>query len=277
MSDATWTMTLRRSLLLGCLLAGSARAQPALYREVVRFGGVAEPVTVVVRPPNPGTRPPWRVVYLFHGRDGSADDTVTSLGIDEPGFDPGPVLLVVPDLFAGWGVDGPRGAWERVLAHSLPRWVEERWTVRADRDGRSLVGISMGGYAALRIALSVPFRYRAVAALSPALFADRDELDRFATDPDWLFDGAFGRPFEPERYLAQSPLALAARIEARGAPRVFLASGSEDAFELTEACLALGRTLAARGVQSEVRIEPGEHNDVFWKRALPAALASVGE
>ncbi|MBX6363808.1 MAG: esterase [Gemmatimonadetes bacterium] len=61
--------------------------------------------------------------------------------------------------------DGPR--WETLVAREFPEVVEERFHVG---ERRAVLGSSMGGYGALKLAFREPERYAAVAALCPAVF-----------------------------------------------------------------------------------------------------------
>lgn len=60
------------------------------------------------------------------------------------------------------------GEWEDLVAREFPGLVAEQFN--ADLSRTMLLGASMGGYAALKMAFAEPGRYLAVATLSPAVF-----------------------------------------------------------------------------------------------------------
>ena len=71
------------------------------------------------------------------------------------------MVVVAVDGDNSFFVDGPLGAYERLVTRDLVAHVEATYRATPGRDGRALLGISMGGYAALRIALSRPELFRA--------------------------------------------------------------------------------------------------------------------
>lgn len=68
----------------------------------------------------------------------------------------------------GFYIDHPDGqAWERLVGSEFPEHLAAQFRLSA---ARAVVGFSMGGYGALKLAFRQPQRYRAVAALCPAIF-----------------------------------------------------------------------------------------------------------
>ena len=61
------------------------------------------------------------------------------------------MLVVAVDGDNSFYVDGPAGKWETMVLHDLVAHVESTFRVSPGREGRAALGISMGGYAALRI------------------------------------------------------------------------------------------------------------------------------
>ena len=100
------------------------------------------------------------VLYLLHG---GGDDcrSWTDKGAAESVTDGLPLIVVMPDTgSAGWYSDwhsdehnriGPQ-RWETYHVHELRPWVEATFRTRTDRAGRTVVGLSMGGYGALKYA-----------------------------------------------------------------------------------------------------------------------------
>lgn len=61
--------------------------------------------------------------------------------------------------------DGP--FWERLVGTELPEHLATQFALN---ESQAVLGFSMGGYGALKLAFRAPDRYRAVAALCPAIF-----------------------------------------------------------------------------------------------------------
>lgn len=67
----------------------------------------------------------------------------------------------------GFYIDRPEAGWETLVAQEFPGYLE---ATHGPFTTTALVGASMGGYGALKLAFDAPERYAAVAAISPAVF-----------------------------------------------------------------------------------------------------------
>ncbi|ONH23295.1 alpha/beta hydrolase [Pseudofrankia asymbiotica] len=67
----------------------------------------------------------------------------------------------------GFYLDWPDAAWETLIAHEFPEHVAK---IFGPFKATALIGASMGGYGALKVAFAAPERFDAVAAVSPAVF-----------------------------------------------------------------------------------------------------------
>jgi acetyl esterase/lipase len=126
----------------------------------------------------------------------------------------------------------------------------------------TIIGVSMGGYGALLLAEQLAGRepgITAVAALSPAIFATY--ADAVAADPT-SFDG-------PADFTRHDVTTDAAAL--RGVP-TWISCGTDDPFE-PEVTTMRARLAAVSGHSPAGEITSGCHDDAFWARNLPAALA----
>ncbi len=99
---------------------------------------------------------PFPVLYLLHGL--SDDHTLwqrrTSIERYAANL---PLVIVMPDGGRGFYCDAQQGvASESAIVKDLIGYVERMFQVRADRNGRVLAGLSMGGYGAVKFALKYP-------------------------------------------------------------------------------------------------------------------------
>src|SRR5262249_46721002 len=80
-------------------------------------------------------------------------------------------LVVAPSGPGSWFADSRDGRWryEQFVIRDLVSEIESRYRVLRRAASRGITGISMGGYAAVRIALKHPELYGSVSALSGAL------------------------------------------------------------------------------------------------------------
>jgi len=203
---------------------------------------------VTVRPE--GVPDDLPVCLMLHGRGSSARSFV-ELGV--PRFLTAahragvpPFAAVAVDCGAAYFTARPDDDPLRMLTDELPGWV--------GRAPVAALGISMGGFGALRLA-RVRRDLRAVALLSPALFlswADARARNAFADQAEWAAD-------EPLRHLP----------EIAGTP-AGLWIGQDDPF------VPAARRFIAGARPDPGVIGPGAHDDAFWRRVLPDALAFVG-
>jgi S-formylglutathione hydrolase FrmB len=155
--------------------------------------------------------------------------------------------------------------------------VEATYRAVAGREARALLGISMGGYAALRIALSHPEAYRAVAAHSamvleaiPTAAAGAGAYQMAA------FNRAFGDPIDASLWAAADPLAWAARADPKSTPALYFDCGSSDRYGLFKGNQELHRRLEARHVAHEFFLRPGDHGYDYVRSVLGDSLRFLG-
>jgi len=222
--------------------------------------------TVVYLPPGASDARRYPVVYLLHGFPGSPYQFVDSLALADRAdraIAAGRVrsfIAVVPPA----GVDVRRGdwagPWETYLVGRVIPWVDAHLPTLADRQGRTLAGLSAGGYGALDIGLRHP---RLAATLE-------------------AWSGYF-RPFREEslagagasELAAHDPTLLvrrdAARLRALGT-RFFLSCGTTHDRATAAETKAFAAELRSLGLPHELWLAPGGHDGALWRRQLPAAL-----
>jgi S-formylglutathione hydrolase len=179
----------------------------------------------------------------------------------------------------GFYIDHPDGSrWETFVASEFPDAMRRRFKVS---DHRVVIGASMGGYGALKLALREPERYAAVAALSPAIFPGETpaavpernvpsvlgELHRAMGANDAIYErnSVYG--------IARSN---AERIRASGIG-IFFDCGDADEFALHDGALFLHGLLEECAIPHEFHSIAGAgHADASAHRRLADAIAFVG-
>ena len=186
-------------------------------------------------------------------------------------------VVVAIDGGNSFFVNAPSGRYEDLVTTDAPAWVEANYRVVPGRAGRGLWGVSMGGYAALRIALERPSAFRAVATHSAML------LERPPTAADgagsWqmaAFHKVFGDPIDEALWLANSPLDLAAKADAGSSPEIRFDCGSEDRYGLFRGNGDLHRRLEARKVKHTYELLPGDHGYEYVLSVFQKGVAFLG-
>jgi S-formylglutathione hydrolase len=230
-------------------------------------------------PPGGGAGLP--VVLLLHGAMSSAATVELHRPLVEALWAAGDLPPVVvasasTPTEGGFYIDRPGGpAWETVVARELPDHVAEQFG--GDLARLAVVGASMGGYGALKLGFRDPARYRAVAAVAPAVFpaeaaADIPERNR----PSVLGDLAAALAASPGDAV---PARLRANLDAvlTADLPVFLGVGDRDDFLLHEGTEHLHRLLTDLGVSHEYLLHRhGDHSGPGLAAVERAALAFVG-
>ena len=187
------------------------------------------------------------------------------------------MVVVAVDGDNSFFVDGPAGRWEQMMSRDFVAHVESTYRVIPGRPGRGVLGISMGGYAALRMALAHPDLFRAVATHSAML------LEKIPTTEEgagrWhmaAFSKVFGTPIDAALWSANDPLALAAKADPKATPALYLDCGTEDRYGLFAGNRELHRRLEARGVAHEFGLYPGDHGYEYVHTVLDKSLRFLG-
>jgi len=271
------------ALLALLLLATSGGAE--LRSESFRSPSLQRDVALAVQlPPSYDARSEARypALYVLHGLfedQGFWHDRGLAAVLDElwaggavPEF-----VVVAVDGGRSFFVNGPAGRYEDLVVQDAVAWAEGHLRLDTGRDARALLGVSMGGYAALRIALSRPERFGSVAAHSAMLLA------RIPTRADgarsWhlrALGHAFGEPIDRELWAASDPLALAARVDPEGLPALYFDCGAGDRYGLFAGNRRLHEALRARGVAHEFALPPGDHGYAYVRSVIERSLRFVG-
>jgi S-formylglutathione hydrolase FrmB len=224
----------------------------------------------------------YPVVYALHGlfegpgfweRRGLAPILA---GLRESGAVP-EFLLVAVDGGNSFFVNAPGGRYEDLVTKDLIAHVESTYRVVPGRKGRALLGISMGGYAALHVAFEQPGLVAAVATHSAMLLERIPSPDQGAGR--WhmaAFNKVFGDPIDPVLWAANDPLAWARKVDPKAAPLLYVDCGAEDRYGLAKGHRDLHEILEGRGVAHAFELPPGDHGYDFVRARLDKSLAFLG-
>jgi putative tributyrin esterase len=276
--NKTWKRYLRIPLLILLLLVALAsyyyHFQNAVRFEVVQFKsnliGKTLPYGVVL-PPGYGSITArgkrYPVLYLLHGWSGNYNSWVKDTGLMQYAADY-QIIIITPEGGNGWYTDSatvPSDQYETYFVRELIADVDSRFRTIADRGGRSVAGVSMGGYGALKFGFKYPEKFSLAASMSGAVDATvrTDEASIMQT---------FGEPESPTRKTNDLPR-LAREFPAELnplLPYIYLDCGTDDPW------LASNRDfsglLLERKMIHEYRRLPGGHIWSYWDRQVREVL-----
>jgi len=230
-----------------------------------RSQGIGRETAINLLVPDEGTGP-FPVLLLLHGLGGAYDSYVRSHNIENL-LRGRPILAVMPDGGRSFYANDVRPGGLRYEDHIIQDvlgYVERVFPARRDREGRALVGISMGGYGALLLALRHSDLFCATASLSGSTYFAHEPSERHKDDDVGYLAASLPREANDLFYLA-------ARHAEAGKPLAIRQScGTEDFLYATN--LAFHRHLEALGIAHEWVEHPGAHDQATWDVQLPLAL-----
>ena len=149
------------------------------------------------------------------------------------------------------------------------------------RDQRALMGVSMGGMGALRIAFTKPELFGAVAVHSSAVFA-KDPDDMPARLKGFAGRLGFGDPIDKLVWQTVNPTCIADRLDKDDLQglKIYFDAGTDDRYGFDSGNALLHACLDERKIPHQWRlIDGGGHSwgDRFQDRTLPSSFAFVGE
>jgi S-formylglutathione hydrolase FrmB len=219
----------------------------------------------VVFPDSPDAKRPWCVYYLLHGL--SDDHTTWSRRSCVERYTLGyPLMVVMPDGGRGWytnAVDGD--AYEDDLLNEVVGLVDRTFPVKAERKGRAIGGLSMGGFGAIKLGLKHPALFASVNSHSGVLGFLRDPIESKALAPE--FTRIFG---ESPTDGPEDPYQLAAKANRKKLPAIRIDCGVEDPF--IEHNRAFHAHLNGLKIDHEYEESAGTHCWQYWDHHVRAAL-----
>ena len=194
----------------------------------------------------------YPTLYLLHGYpydeshwDELGADELASAAMQDSSWPPFILVMPYSPTILFTGTDGGSWSYEGEFVQGLVPWIDSNYRTISHPYWRGFAGISRGGIWSLEVAFLHPDLIDSVAALSPA----------FALN--------LGRPM-------YDPFRLIYRGEPRP-QRIFLMAGDTDwARQDTE---RFSQALDLLGIDYELVISPGKHQDETWRQVVPEVLA----
>lgn len=216
--------------------------------------------------PETGTGP-FPVFYLLHGLSDDYSIWLRRTSIERY-VDGLPLIVVMPDGGRGFYLDAAEGfAYGTALGTELVDRIDRTFPTKAERGGRCIGGLSMGGYGALRLALSHPDRFCSAVSHSGAV-----AFGHKAQNWDDSRAAEFKRLLGPDPVGGTNDLfALTEKIDRTLLPALRIDCGVDDF--LIEDNRAFHAHLESIGVAHEYAEFPGAHNWPYWDIHVQEAIA----
>ena len=207
----------------------------------------------------------WPVLYLLHGLSDDHSAWVRYTSIERYAAAAG-LAVVMPAAGRSFYADEAHGhrywTW---ISEELPSVVGELFRVSQRPEDTYVAGLSMGGYGALKLGLTHPGRFAAVASLSGAVdvrsLVERPERAEIV---DRVFAGSFSAGDDLYELLAAAD---PARL-----PPLYVACGTEED-RLLAANTRLGAQARDAGVDVTTDFRPGVHEWGLWDATIRDVIA----
>jgi S-formylglutathione hydrolase FrmB len=209
---------------------------------------------------------PWSVFYLLHGL--SDDHTIwmrrTSIERYVAGI---PLVVVMPDGGRGWYANALAGdAYEDDLVNDVVGLVDRTFPVRAERSGRAIGGLSMGGYGAVKVGLKHPDVFGSINSHSGALGMLHNINEAKKLSPE--FERIFG-PAPKDG--PEDPFGIVTKMDHGKIPPMLIDCGTED-FLLAQN-RGFHQHLEKLHIAHEYKEFSGAHNWEYWDLHVREAIA----
>ena len=214
-------------------------------------------------------------VYLLHGGGGGFRDWSNYSDVAQ--FAESGLLLVMPEGASSYytnAVDPPQDRYEDYIVQDLIADVESKFPVATGRAGRAIVGVSMGGFGAVKLGLRHPELFAFAGGLSSALDVPRRAFTIRRWEQSRHYRSIFGAS-ESQTRRDNDPFVLARNASAAAAPYFFLTCGEQEG--LLPANREFAAVLGQRRFRYEFHTVAGGHDWSQWNGWLAELFGSLAE
>ena len=253
---------MRKCLLILFFAFAAAGASAAQIDTVAVFSAKMQreiPALVVVPDAGVGRRMP--VLYLLHGFGGSYTtwQNITDL---RPLADACGMIVVCPDGANSWYWDSPLNKeyrYETFVSKELVNYIDKNFTTKAERGGRAVTGLSMGGHGSLWLSI----RHKDVCGGGGSMSGG---LDIRPFPNNWEMKKQLGEEASnKQRWDEHTVINQLDKIK-NGDLAVIIDCGCDDFF--LEVNKAVHEKLLKKKINHDFIIRPGGHTGRYWNNAI---------
>lgn len=202
------------------------------------------------------------VLYLLHGAGGHAKTWITIKPelpqiADEKG-----IIIVCPDGKNSWYWDSPKNPayrYETFVTKELVNYIDSRYKTIADRKGRAITGLSMGGHGAMWSAIRHKELYGAVGTTSGG-------MDIRPFPKSWEMSKQLGELADNQKVWDEHTVMTQIDKLQKGDLAIIVDCGEADFF--LEVNKQLHARLLEKGIDHDFITRPGAHNAAYWNNSI---------
>ena len=215
----------------------------------------------------------FSVVYLLHGSGGSFQNW--SNYSDVAHYAAQGLILVMADGASSYYANAalkPEDRYEDYLVTDLISDVETRFPAATGRQNRAIVGVSMGGFAAIKLALARPDLFIFAGGISPAIDVPSRRFSWRRWGQSMRFRTIFG-PSGSQSRQSSDPFVLVQSADPARTPYIYLTAETQE--PLLDPIRRFTSRLHARHFLYEFHTKPGVHDWNEWDAQIPGCFASL--
>ncbi|MFH0990361.1 MAG: alpha/beta hydrolase family protein [bacterium] len=224
----------------------------------------------------------YPALYLLHGFGGDYTNWVKQTDLvryaKQYRF-----IIVTPDAKNSWYTNSAvnaRAKYEDYIMKDLITTIDQRYRTLQSKYHRAIIGLSMGGYGALKLGMKYPSKYFFAAGLSPAIqfpsrLNDTAIVNRRSKESIQSLKDIFGEK-QGDSWLANDVFVLAEKAKPNTLPYLYLAVGSQDGIpEIIDETHRFAATLRKLNIPFEMHESPGAHEWRFWDKEIQIILRKI--
>ena len=214
----------------------------------------------------------FKTLYLFHGLSDDHSIWLRRTSIERYASEYN-IAVVMPSVGRSWYTDTVGGEkYFTFVSEELPNKCRGFFKGMSEEPEDNIVaGLSMGGYGALKVALTRPDRFGLCASLSGSL--DIAALERSGLLPEWrcIFDHDMQSPAELKG-TQHDLFYLADKLAKQGTPfpKTFIWCGTDD--WLLDSNERFSAHLNTLGAEHKFAVSEGDHSWKWWDMHIQSAL-----
>lgn len=255
-----------KTLFATVLLFAASTIRAAVVDTLAVYSdGMKKNVQVVVITPEKAVAS-CPTVYLLHGHGGNAKAWITIKPELKEIADREGLIFVCPDGANSWYWDSPKdpsSRYETFVSKELIAYVDSHYATRADRTGRAITGLSMGGHGAMWLAMRHKDKFGAVASMSGGL-----DIRPFPNN--WGMSLLLGAEGENQTVWDEHTAINQISKLKNGDLAILFDCGYDDFF--FEVNNDFHQKLLKYKIQHDFIVRPGAHNATYWKNSIDYQL-----
>ena len=212
--------------------------------------------------PDEGDLSQVKVIYLLHGLTDNCTGWTRYSSCERYARLRG-VALVIPEVQRSFYIDGVYGLkYFTYVSQELPQVCRRMFGLSADRDKNYVMGLSMGGYGALKCALTYPENYAGCGSFSGVTDLEAFMSRQAVPMHSWEFTALLG----PEQQVGpENDLSYLAK-QVQDPPPIYISCGEQDPHYPMNCEFA--ELLTELGIAHRYDHRKGVHSWDFWEKSI---------